>query len=55
MLENRPRPDKPAGPAAPAPLTGEALARAQVAEARAARLDHTDPADGQPPYGGYPF
>jgi hypothetical protein len=53
MLENRPRPDKPAGQAAaPAALTGEALARAQVAEARAARLPDTD---GHPPDGDYPF
>jgi hypothetical protein len=57
MLEERPRPDKRAGQAAaPAALTGAALARAQLAEARAARLEHTGPADGQPPDGDdYPF
>lgn len=57
MLENRPRPDKRAGQAAaPAALTGEALARQQLAEARAARLGRTEPADGQPPGGDdYPF
>ena len=57
MLENRPRPDKRAGQAAaPDALTGEALARQQLAEARAARLGRTEPADGQPPGGDdYPY
>jgi hypothetical protein len=56
MLEDRPRPGKPAGQAAAlAALTGEALARAQLAEARAARLEHTDPPGGQPPADDYPF
>ena len=67
MLENRPRPDKPAGQAAaPAALTGAALARAQAADARAARLDwpdygddpdQPDPDDDPPgdPPGEYPF
>ena len=57
MLENRPRPDKRAGQAAaPAALTGAALARRQAAEARAARLEApTDPPGGQPPADDYPF
>ena len=55
MLDGRPRPGKPAGQAAaPAALTGEALARMQVTAARAARLPEQPPE--QPPGGDeYPF
>ena len=54
MLDGRPRPDRRGQAAAPDALTGEALARRQLAEARAGRLPD-DPA-GQPPDGDeYPF
>jgi hypothetical protein len=57
MLADRPRPlTDPGAPDTPR-LYGEALAREQLAEARAARLEPTaDPPDGQPPGGDdYPF
>ena len=56
MLAERPRPLADPGAPDTARLYGEALARQQVAEARAARLEApTDPPGGQPPADDYPF